>query len=195
MQPTILQRFFALPLPIRVWNIAFTLAVIICTLRYAGFDSSHLHSLLMTSLWAVVIIVTGILGWLASFMPGLMVFIPVILWREHANGGPFHVGDYVQVIGGPHDGIVATVIETPSPLPYQDLFYLEYEGSRLHDGFGNLELFKIADGPGPPPDRFAHRWKSSTGERYEAIGPCPDCGFTYRWNGEWCGHCGYDPDE
>ena len=62
-------------------------------------------------------------------------------------------------------------------------------GAVLEDGQKHGRLAKWRPGYDPSADQPAEP-PAGGGEH----GPCPKCGFTHRWNGEFCGHCGYGHD-
>jgi len=45
--------------------------------------------------------------------------------------------------------------------------------------------------PGPKPTKSLKRASKPKNTRGTPTGSCPKCGFSYKWNGSSCGHCGY----
>ncbi|GEP43810.1 hypothetical protein BGE01nite_31010 [Brevifollis gellanilyticus] len=51
----------------------------------------------------------GALGFISGCFAAAIVSIFLIPWRSHVNGGPFKVGDQVQIINGHHRGTVTRI--------------------------------------------------------------------------------------
>lgn len=111
-QPTRMQYFFAQEWPGRIWNMAIPLIVAIGTVRATGFSFDLLtdwHS----ALWSVGIFILGLLlGYFVAILIGWPILGPIYYDRELKNGGPFKVGDSVQILAGPHKGRIARVYST-----------------------------------------------------------------------------------
>lgn len=112
MKPTRAQVFFASEWPGLIWFTTIPLLVAFSVGR------SILPVLdPWASVWNAVqlawfIVLSLILGFFLAVFPGWLVIGPMALDREIKNGGPFKVGDTVQVLSGPHKGRVSRVYST-----------------------------------------------------------------------------------
>lgn len=109
MKPTKAQLFFASAWPGRIWftAIPFSLAMAV-GVWCAGF----LHPL--SALWDFIrfawfVLLALLLGFFLAMFPGWFVIGPLYCDREMKNGGPFKVGDSVQILRCPHKGRVSRV--------------------------------------------------------------------------------------
>jgi hypothetical protein len=111
-QPTRMQQFFAQQWPGRIWNAVIPLMVAVATVRATGF-SFELLADWYTALWSVGIFILGLLlGYFVAILIGWPILGPIYYDRELKNGGPFKVGDTVQILAGPHKGRIARVYST-----------------------------------------------------------------------------------
>jgi hypothetical protein len=94
--------------------------------------------------FAVVVIVSSVLGFLVGVVAASMMLPPIYEFRERLNGGPFKVGDSVQILVGPHRGKISTVVS-----PWQGRSYrvkLDEESERtFKDIFHADQLIKEKD--------------------------------------------------
>jgi len=60
--------------------------------------------------WFVLLAV--ILGFFLAIFPGWFIIGPLYYAREVKNGGPFKIGDTVQILCGPHKGRISRVYST-----------------------------------------------------------------------------------
>jgi hypothetical protein len=65
---------------------------------------------LVRFVWCVVLAL--LLGLLLAMFPGCFVIGPLFYDRELKNGGPFKVGDTVQILSAPHRGRVSRIYST-----------------------------------------------------------------------------------
>jgi len=52
------------------------------------------------------------IGLLLALFPGWLYIAPLLFERDRINGGPFKVGDTVQILAGPYKGRVGRVYST-----------------------------------------------------------------------------------
>src|SRR5688572_851606 len=109
MRPTIGQYLFAHQWPIRAALLGGTFGMMVWT-------AAALVPVLEPGAWAVVwcaflIVVSGLLGLLASLVASAVFLPPLYQVRGLLNGAPYAVGDHVRVLVGPHRGRVARVYE------------------------------------------------------------------------------------
>lgn len=101
--------------------------------------------------FGVVVIVSPALGFFVGIFAGSVILPPVYALRERLNGGPFKVGDSVQILVGLHRGEITKVVS-----PWQGRSYrvkLDEESEKtFKDIFGADQLIKEEDAePGPEP--------------------------------------------
>ncbi len=143
-RPTRMQVFWAKG---RHWAVWFLFAPII-------FACAQLHRYEVTwdmllhwpaAFWAVSV---AVVGWFAGLFVSLVVGWMLVGSLEHgrviANGGPFKVGDLVQVITGPHAGRIGRVYAQGA---YETLHVdLGPEAKEKHeDCFGGIKLIRVAE--------------------------------------------------
>ena len=58
------------------------------------------------------VFLASLLGFFLALFPGWFVVGPLLYDREIKNGGPFKIGDTVQVLSGPHRGRITRVYAT-----------------------------------------------------------------------------------
>ncbi len=112
MKPTKAQTFFASPWPGRIW---FTTIPLLLALAVARACGSFLDP--WASWWDLVrfawyMLLAILLGFFLAIFPGWLVIGPLFYDRELKNGGPFKVGDTVQILSGPHQGRIARIYST-----------------------------------------------------------------------------------
>ena len=112
MKPTRAQYFFASPWPGRIW---FTTIPLLLTLAVGRTCASFLDPL--AAWWDFVrfawfVLLALLLGFFLAMFPGWFVIGSLYYDRETKNGGPFKVGDRVQILCGPHKGRVSRVYST-----------------------------------------------------------------------------------
>lgn len=109
--PTRLQVFYASSWPMRLWyfGISSLLVSVSIAAGWAGpwpwQDANNLF------VFGVVIVLSWALGMLLAAFPGGLLMGPLLHSRGIENGGPFEVGDRVQILWGPYRGNLATVDE------------------------------------------------------------------------------------
>lgn len=112
VRPTKAQLFFASAWPGRIWFTAIPLLVAVpVVVTCAGL----LHP--FSALWNFVqfawfVLLGLILGFFLALFPGWFVIGPLYYIREVMNGGPFKIGDTVQILCGPHKGRISRVYST-----------------------------------------------------------------------------------
>ena len=112
MRPTNAQYFFASPWPGRIW---FTTIPLLLALAVGHTCASFLDPL--SAWWDFVrfawfVLLALLLGLFLAMFPGWFVIGPLFYGREMKNGGPFKVGDTVQILSGSHKGRIARVYST-----------------------------------------------------------------------------------
>ncbi len=96
----------------RLWFLIVPLGVAWVVLRSAEIAPGTIVNW-PAALWAVVVaIVSWMAGVLGAALVGWLVLGPIYYGRTIANGGPFQIGDTVQVISGPFKDRVARVYDS-----------------------------------------------------------------------------------
>lgn len=143
-KPSIIQLFFAYQWPMKLWLGTFTLGTTLAALaatqpsRTTFSDWRSLLSLL------VVVVISLPLGFFLGVVSGSIFLLPLFALREQLSGGPFTVGDAVQILIGPHSGKITHIVS-----PWQGRSYrvkLDEESEKtFKDIFGEEQLLKEAD--------------------------------------------------
>jgi phosphate/sulfate permease len=95
--------------PLKIWLTAVSLLCIFlawhaCQPTMASFRDWHFLILFVS-----VIVLAPVLGCFVSFLFILFILGPIYYARGRLNGAPFHEGDHVQILVGPHRGRVVRV--------------------------------------------------------------------------------------
>ena len=152
MKPTRLQHFLASPWPGRIW---FTIIPLLLACAVGKVCASYLDPL--AGWWDFVcfswyVLVALALGFFLGVFPGCTAISSFSHWRERKNGGPFKVGDTVQILCGSHSGRVARVYSSwQGDTVRVELGEIEKQGFR--DIFSPMQLLREQDRePGAPPN-------------------------------------------
>ena len=85
-------------------------AAFVCwTVASLELTTAALGSLWIWALLVFIIVISFVAGWFGSVLIGWVILGPILLAQSERNGGPFSIGDAVQIINGKHDGKVTTV--------------------------------------------------------------------------------------
>lgn len=132
--PSLLQRYFAGK---AAWPVQFVGLAVAFDLFYArnAWDRGNI----------VVVILVLLMG--AAIGLGISWLANVLLWRIRVriNGGPFHTGDLVQVITGPHAGTIARVYEEWPSRKEVRIDVGELEMREVKDVFSHVQLMKCRE--------------------------------------------------
>lgn len=97
----------------------------------------------MFAVWCGLLAV--IAGFFGALLLGLFVLGPIYSARGEMNGGPFAIGDHVQIIAGPHRGTTTRVYSTWQ----HDTVRVEL-GPKVSETFGDIfsasELLRLSGG-------------------------------------------------
>ena len=110
-KPTLLQRFFASKWPLRLWLTTFTAAVVWGVFSSAEFSLLWFEDWKLIALGVLMLVLTIPLGVFLGIYFGAILLGLAFHVRGIANGGPFRVGDIVQIIAGKFRGRVVTVYD------------------------------------------------------------------------------------
>ena len=135
VKPSLLQRFFARD---AVWPIGFLGTAVTVDLAFTV-QASDLKKMLG------LVFVGAVIGLVVSWI------LFKVLWRVRVwlNRGPFHTGDLVQVIAGPHAGKIAAVYEEWPSRKQVRIDLGEIESTEVKDVYSYVQLLKsesIRDG-------------------------------------------------
>jgi hypothetical protein len=109
IKPSVVQRFFASKWPLRMWFVSTAGAAMVCSLAATDFSVRLLVDWKMAALYLLIIVIAAPLGFMLGVCPGFMIIAPIFHVRMLINGGPFKVGDTVQIIGGSHDAMITKI--------------------------------------------------------------------------------------
>lgn len=112
MKPTRAQYFFASPWPWRIW---FTAIPLISAFTVGRICADFLDP--FSGTWDFVrfawfVLLAVLLGFFLALFPGWLIIGPLFYGRELKNGGPFKVGDTVQILSGPYKSRISTIYST-----------------------------------------------------------------------------------
>lgn len=111
MTPSRAQYFFARPWLSNAWLIAVPLVCIVIAVRAAGTISETFSEWSLLLPFFGVVSLAAFLGYFLALLLGWFVFGPLYYARGLKNGAPFHEGDLVRVLVGPHRDRVVRVYE------------------------------------------------------------------------------------
>ena len=135
VKPSLLQKMFARE---NLWPIGFfgTAVVVDLALAIQGADLGQMLAL----------VVVGALG---GFLASWILF--KVCWhiRVWINGGPFHQGDLVQVIAGPHAGRIVAVYEEWASRSQVRVDLGEAEWKAVQDVFSYVQVCRVKRAPAP----------------------------------------------
>lgn len=102
--------FFAQEWPAKIWLAAFALlsAVITASQCWGILGVSWASSLIFVGL----VLLGALLGYFVGFLVGWPILGPIYYGRGLMNGEPFHPGEMVQILVGPHRDRIVQVMET-----------------------------------------------------------------------------------
>jgi len=104
--------------------------------REVGFSVELLHHGLALVQFVFVVALAALVGFVLALFPGRIPFDVLGCVRERINGGPFVVGDTVQIIGGPLRGRVGRISQMGQGRAY---FWVELEGEEGSEKRPTLE--------------------------------------------------------
>lgn len=109
MKATRIHYFYAQDWPTKIWFGAVMLLCVMVAVRAADPTVAALNDWWM-ALWLLVIIAISLLiGFFSALVLGWFILGPLYYDRMLKNGGPFKVGDLVQILAGHHRGRVVRV--------------------------------------------------------------------------------------
>ena len=110
MKPSRIHYFVAGDWPSKIWATVFPVG-------FACFAASSCWQLLLSpTRWTDPLFVLGylvsfaLLGYFVSILVGWPILGPLYYARSLKNGEPFHIGDKVQVLSGPHRDRIVRVV-------------------------------------------------------------------------------------
>lgn len=117
--PTFFQVWFAKNRPVQLWILLATSTSVALTVHLGEFTPGLLIRW-PAMVWTVCAIVISlpIGAWIGGIL-GAILLPPLFRWREKANGGPFAIGDRVQIIAGKHAGRIGRVYALPQGAPFR----------------------------------------------------------------------------
>lgn len=149
--PTRCQIYFAKGGPFILFNLAGMIATSISILWLVQFRPGMIaeHWGMFLYIAIVGLAIGHFVTW-AVFHAGVkLLFAPFYIYRDRLNGGPFKVGDTVQVIDGPYAGRISTVFEIHDWVVWIDLGpEARKQGENI---FGLGQLLRITPTPTLPP--------------------------------------------
>ena len=145
-QPTRMQYFFAQEWPINVVMVSIWLSIALVVVRATGLTLASLTDWRSALTTVAIVVLSLILGFFAAILIGYMVLSPILQDRVIKNGGPFKVGDTVQILAGPHMGRISRVYSSANLQDDSVRVELgEIEKETLKDVFTSMELLREND--------------------------------------------------
>ena len=147
MKPSRLHYFVAGEWPSKIWVTVFS----------AGFAfyaaSSYWQLVVSPTRWTDPLIVLGysvlfaILGYFVSILVGWPVLAPMYYDRSLKNGEPFHIGDMVQVLVGPHRDRIVRVENVFDIADWAGAHRIQVDlGAQVKEGdrvFGSTQVLRV----------------------------------------------------
>jgi hypothetical protein len=112
VKPTRIQYFYANDWPTKIWKTSipigsFIIAFIACD------PTLDVLSDWRNFVYLLIILTTSVfLGRFIAILLGWFILGPLLYSRMVDNGGPFKIGDSVQILTGPYRGKISTVYST-----------------------------------------------------------------------------------
>lgn len=141
MKATRIHYFYAQDWPIKIW---FGFVLLFCVVL--AVRASHPTMAAMADwrvlLWLVATVVLALLlGFFMAILCGWLILGPLYYARLLKNGGPFKVGDHVEILYGPHRGRVVRVYSLWQGDGVR-VKLSEQEKETFKDVFGGTKLLK-----------------------------------------------------
>lgn len=144
MKATRIHYFYAGDWPVKIWFGFVLLFSVVLAVRASHPTMAALADWRVL-LWLVAAVVLALLlGFFVAVMCGWLILGPLYYARLQMNGGPFKVGDHVEILYGPHRGRVVRVYSLWQGYGVR-VELGEKEKETFKDVFGATKLLKAKD--------------------------------------------------
>ena len=109
LQPSSTQRIIASGQLVFIFRLIVSIASALCALWYTHFPIETIYNVQVLAGLGLLMLVSFGAGWFASLIIAWVIFGPIFLAQSTKNGGPFQIGDTVQIITGEFGGKVTSV--------------------------------------------------------------------------------------
>ncbi len=139
-----MRQFIADNWPVRLWFWIVPLAAPLAAWWYAAPLPWLLGHWLNVVLFAGILALAWVTGWLAAIIPCWFIFGPIYFGQARDNGAPYRIGDQVRVlVTGRHRGQVARVRDVWECRGQVRLDLGEEAAKRWEDVFSDYEVYRI----------------------------------------------------
>lgn len=109
MKATREHYFYAKDWPLKIWFGVISVMCLVAAIAVTRPTMAVLKDW-RSLLWlGAIVVMFQLLGYFAGILVGWFILGPIYYDRMLKNGGPFKVGDYVQILVGPHEDRVVRV--------------------------------------------------------------------------------------
>ena len=150
MKASKLQYFFAGDWPSKIWLCGVPLICAIVTFISLHPTSAYFGNWTGALIFAGIMCLALILGYFVSILSGIFLLGPLYYNRSLKNGEPFHEGDVVQILVGPHRDQIAKVYKAWDIASWAGAHRVqvdlgENEKSKGRDIFKSYQIFRIVN--------------------------------------------------
>jgi len=108
-KPTAVQKFFANDWPLKIWLTFGAFAALFWAITACEPSWAILADRISLVVLVAIVIMSPVLGLFVAAILGAFFLPPIFRLMVHLNGGPFELGDTVQVISGPYSDHISQV--------------------------------------------------------------------------------------
>jgi hypothetical protein len=109
MKATRIHYFYAQEWPTKIWFGSFLLLSVGLVILVCNPSTESLADWKIFLWFAAAVVLSLPLGYCAALLLGFFILGPLYYDRSQKNGGPFKIGDRVQILSGSHRGRVVRV--------------------------------------------------------------------------------------
>ncbi len=145
MKPTQMQYFFATRWLDQIWFTGIPLLCALAVIRICKPTPELLSDGRYLLQFLGIVLAALLIGFFSVFIIGWPILGPIAHYRSLINGAPFHKGDLVHILVGPHRDRVVRVYEVWESRGQARVELGEKERQEVRDVFSDLKICKEQD--------------------------------------------------